>query len=166
METESNKVATAREAVSIRNAVRVKTDVAWIEDHASGTLRKAKRLGFAWKALYLEERVAYEWGWEFKIVPRSRLTFGDAFIEGDTPSLTEACWHIERYFTLNPFPDSDVFEAKYVYLSDDEGRTKEGVGIIVRSTSATWLPSGHIVFCIIAEYDAKNKTWLKARNPF
>lgn len=165
METETVPESTVRELQMPRGEVRLKSDGVWIDDHGSGTLRKAKRLGFAWRALYLEERTAHEWGWEFRATTRSRVSFGDAFIEGDTPALTEACWHIERYLSLNPFPDSDKFEAKYIYCTD-EGTTVEGVGIVVRQTSATWLPSGHIVFCIIARYNTHTKEWERARNPF
>lgn len=163
METESTTKFSDRELAMPRTMVRKKTASEWIEDHASGTLRKARKLGFAWKDMYFDERVAHEWGWEFKMIPRSRLTFGDAYIEGDSPALTESCWHIERYLSLNPFPDSDAFEAKYVYV---EGSPNvEGVGIVVRRTSAAWIPTGQIVYCIIAEYCKESKGWKHARNP-
>jgi len=167
METRIDNHTTDREKATARyENVRSKNDSDWISVHASGTLRKAKSLGFAWKSLYHEERTCHEWGWEFRIVPRSRVTFGDALIEGDTHPLTEACWHMERYSVINPFPDSDQFETKYIYVTEDDGKVREGVGIILRATSACWPPTGHLVFAIVAEFDVIGSRWLPARNPF
>src|SRR4051794_16722101 len=85
----------------------------FIERHASGTLRKNKRLGMAWREQYLEERMAYEFGWGFECQPRSRVTFGDAYTESNCGPVTEAGWHIERYLEMSVFPE-DCFEAKYI----------------------------------------------------
>lgn len=137
----------------------------WIEIHASGTLRKNKRLGMTWRAQYLEERTAYQFGWEFEIQPRSRIMFGDAFTEGDESAVTEAGWHIERYITMNAF-NEDRFECKYVNVEYSTGEKKEGIGIIVRETSAQWVPKGHIVFAIVAEFDTEAGEWVGANNPF
>lgn len=160
METEIVKPSIL-ELNSKRWIIRSKEKEDWIAKHASGTLRKAVELGFSWRSLYLEERICYEYGWEFKYLPRSRVSFGDAIIEGDNSSLTETCWHAERYKTLNPFPDSDYLEIKYIQLENCEG-----LGLILRTTSAPWVPSGHIIYALIAEYDTKNKQWLPAKNPF
>ncbi len=166
VETEACNKMSKRELQMPRADIRRKTAEQWIEDHGPGTLRKAKKLGYSWTKMYQIDRTAHEWGWEFRIIPKSRVTFGDPFIEGDCPALTEACWHQERYFTLNPFPDSDAFEAKYLYVDVGDGEPKqEGVGIILRKTSAVWIPKGHIVYAIIAEYDVAKKAWGKARNP-
>ena len=147
-----------------RVAIRTMDADEFVEKHASGTLRKNKRLGMVWREQYLHERVAYEFGWEFDCLPRSRVTFGDAYTEGDTPSLTEAGWHIERYLELSTFPE-DRFETKYINVEYKDGTTREGVGIIVRQTSAAWVPGGHIVFAIVAPFDPRSKSWLAARNP-
>jgi hypothetical protein len=136
----------------------------FVERHASGTLRKNKRLGMVWREQYLAERVAYEFGWEFECLPRSRVTFGDAYTEGDEPAITEAGWHIERYLELSPFPE-DRFETKYVNVEYKDGRVREGIGIIVRQTSAPWVPGGHLVFAIVAGFDPATRRWLEARNP-
>src|SRR5436190_23224078 len=111
----------------------------FIERHASGTLRKNKRLGMVWREQYLEERTAYEFGWGFQCLPRSRVTFGDAYTEGDTHAITEAGWHIERYIELSTFPE-DRFEAKYITVEHKDGTKREGVGMIVRETAADFLP--------------------------
>lgn len=155
---------TASPALARLLAIRTMEAEAFIERHASGTLRKNRRLGMVWREQYLEERVAYEFGWEFQCLPRSRVTFGDAYTEGDTPSLTEAGWHIERYLELCPYPE-DRFETKYINVEYKDGRTREGIGLIVRQTSAAWIPAGHLVFAIVTEYDPVKKHWHEARNP-
>src|ERR1044071_679781 len=106
----------------------------FIERPASGTLRKNKRLGMVWREQYLEERTAYEFGCCFQCLPRSRVTFGDAYTEGDTPAITEAGWHIERYIELSTFPE-DRFEAKYITVEHKDGTKREGIGMVVRETS-------------------------------
>ena len=136
----------------------------FIERHASGTLRKNKRIGMVWREQYLHERAAYEFGWAFECLPRSRVTFGDAYTEGDVKPLTEAGWHIERYIEMRVFPE-DELEAKYINVEYKDGVLREGVGMVLRQTSASFVPSGHLVFAIIAEFDAKTKQWLEAVNP-
>jgi hypothetical protein len=145
-------------------AVRTMDADAFVEKHASGTLRKNKRLGMVWREQYLDERVAYEFGWEFQCLPRSRVTFGDAYTEGDTSALTESGWHIERFIELNPFAE-DEFVAKYINVEYKDGIVREGVGMICRQTSAQWVPGGHIVFAIVATYDPAKKIWHEAKNP-
>jgi hypothetical protein len=145
-------------------AVRAMDADTFVEKHASGTLRKNKRIGMVWREQYLHERAAYELGWTFECLPRSRVTFGDAYTEGDVKALTEAGWHIERYIELSMFPE-DQFEAKYINVEYKDGATREGVGMICRQTSAGFVPSGHLVFAIVAEFDPKTKQWHDAVNP-
>jgi len=156
---------TTLDSVAIQNIIDIRTMNAdqWIDTYASGTLRKNKRLGMTWRSQYLEERVAYEFGWEFEIQPRSRIMFGDAFTEGDESSVTEAGWHIERYLSRKIFPE-DQFECKYINVEYSWGEKKEGIGIVVRETSAPWIPSGHIIFAIVSEF--KDDAWVAANNPF
>lgn len=146
---------------------RLMSDEEFIKQHASGTLRKNKSIGFSWRKQYLHERIAYEFGWAFEIIPKSRVQFGDPITEGDCQPVTEAGWHIERYLDFSIF-DEDYFEAKYLTV-DYEGNHKtkrEGVGIIVRKTSAPFVPVGHIVFAIVAEFDPIKNQFLPAVNPF
>ena len=147
-----------------RVKLRQETADEFIERHASGTLRKNKRLGMVWRDQYLHERTAYEFGWAFECLPRSRVTFGDAHTAGDSKPITEAGWHIERYLELSAFPE-DRFETKYINVEYKDGSTREGVGMICRQTSAPWIPGGHIVFAIVAGFDPKTKTWQHAANP-
>ncbi len=141
-----------------RLALRMQSADDFIEKHASGTLRKNKRLGMVWRDQYLHERTAWEFGWLFECLPRSRVTFGDAFTEGDVKALTEAGWHIERYLELSIFPE-DRFETKYITIDEKDGTRREGVGLICRQTSAPFVPGGHIVFAIVAPFDAATNTF-------
>jgi hypothetical protein len=137
----------------------------WIDEKGSGTLRKNKRIGFAWKSQYLHERVAYEFGFAFEVMPKTQVTFNDPITEGDCKPLTEAGWHIERYMSLSVFPE-DRFETKYIQVEDRDGSRREGVGIVVKQTSAPWIPKGHLVFAIVTEHSKTLKTFREAKNPF
>ena len=161
---ESAVEAAAIEAVRKRLRTRSMPEADWIENHSSGTLRKCKRIGFSYRTQYLAERVAYEFGFGFEIVPRSQITFGDAIAEQDCHPITEAGWHIERYMQLDVL--GDRFEAKYINVTRRDGTVAEGVGIIVRETSAPWIPAGHIVFSIVTEFDKQLGEWRDAINPF
>lgn len=137
----------------------------WIEEKGSGTLRKNKRIGFAWKSQYLHERVAYEFGYCFEALPKTQVTFNDPITDADCKPLTEAGWHIERYMSLKVFPE-DRFETKYIQVEDRDGSRREGVGILVKQTSAPWVPRGYLVFAIVAEHSKTLKNFRDARNPF
>ena len=152
-------------ALKRRLAIRLMSMEAFIERHGSGTLRKNRRIGFAVRNQYLEERTAYEFGWEFEILASTRVTFNVPISEQDQHAVTEAGWHIERYLEMSTFPE-DYFEAKYIHVEYPDGSRREGIGLIVRQTSASFVPKGHIVFAIIAEYNARKKRWKKAKNPF
>lgn len=137
----------------------------FIENHASGTLRKSKKIGFRWQNLYKEERVAYEFGWCFECVPVTRVCFGDAVTEGDCHSVTEAAWHIERYITKSLYPE-DVWQAKYLQIEYADGSKKEGIGLICRQTSAEWIGQNNILFAMVAEFNTTTMEWEDAQNPF
>jgi hypothetical protein len=136
----------------------------WIQAHASGTLRKNKSVGFSYRTQYLQERIAYQFGYGFNILPRSKVTFGDPITEGDNHSVTEAGWHIERYINTRLLPE-DHYEAKYITAEESDG-PHEGIGIVVRETTAQWVPTGHIIYAIIAEFDKTAGTYKPATNPF
>ncbi len=133
-------------------ALRRMTDEEFIERHASGTLRKNRRLGFAWKSQYLEERTAFEFGWSFQCLPKSRVTFGDAITESDSRPITEAGWVMDRFLARHPFPE-DRFQVKYIKVDKADTTVQEGIGLIVFETSAPFVPAGNVVFAIVAEYD-------------
>jgi hypothetical protein len=151
----------------IAHLVRLRTESAdeFIENHASGTLRKNKRVGLAWRSQYLHERAAHEFGYAFECLPISRVTRGKAQTEGDCKPLTEVGWHCERYLARKPFPE-DEFEACYLYITDPDGKPRQGVGLMCTQTSASWVPDNHCIFVIIAEFDTVTKQYRAAVNPF
>lgn len=136
----------------------------FIEEKGSGTLRKNKRLGFAWQKQYLHERLCYEFGWLFESLPRTQVIFNDPITEGDCKPLTEAGWFIERYISMNVFPE-DKFEVKYILVENRDGTRREGVGIVIKQTSASFIPKGNVVFAIVAEHSKTLKDFRDAKNP-
>ena len=145
--------------------VRTLTEFDFIEHCGSGTLRKAKRLGSAYISLYREERIAYDFGWEFRIAPNSRITYNDAIAEGDCHSVTEAQWFAERYITLNRFAE-DKWSFKYIIVEDSDGTRTEGIGLFCKQTCADFIGAGNSLYSIIAEWDNEKKEWKDAKNPF
>lgn len=145
--------------------VRSLTENGFIENHGSGTLRKAKMLGSAYISLYREERIAYDFGWEFRIAPNSRITYNDAVAEGDCHSVTEAQWFAERYMTLNRFTE-DKWSFKYIIVEDVDGTRTEGIGLFCKQTCADYIGVGNSLYCIITEWDIEKKEWKDAKNPF
>jgi hypothetical protein len=150
--------------ISSRVKIREMSDAEFVEQHASGTLRKNKRLGMAWKSQYYHERVCYEFGHSFEMLPRSYITFGDAITEGDNHFMTEAGWYMERYLNLDIF--DDYIEIKYIHVEYPDGSKKEGVGMIIRETSAKWVPQGQIIFAVVAVFDPDKKQFTSCENPF
>ncbi len=134
----------------------------FIENHASGTLRKNKKNGFHYSKQYLHERVAADFGYGFESMHESHINWGQPMTEGDCAPITEAGWHIDIY-AFKAFP-GDEFEAKYLTVDDGDTR-REGVGIIIRKTSAPYIPDGHVVFSIIAQVDKAKHTYYPAINP-
>jgi hypothetical protein len=136
----------------------------FIENKGSGTLRKNARIGFNVQSHYLAERVAYEFGYEFQCLPERFVTWGQARSEPDCSAITEAGWFAERYADICLFPGDEI-EVKYVMVEHPSGEREEGIGIVVRKTSAYWVPPGHMVFAIIAKFDHTLGDFLPARNP-
>ena len=131
--------------------------------HGSGTLRKNGRVGFDYKKQYLHERVAFDFGYGFEAIHESHINWGSPMSEGDCHSVTEAGWHIDRYQFI-AFP-GDEFEAKYLKIHTGNGPDREGIGIIIRKTSAPYLPANFVVFSIIAEVDLAKHDYKEALNP-
>jgi hypothetical protein len=147
-----------------RVAARLLSADEFIERHGSGTLRKNRRLGMDWSGQYLHERTAYEFGWCFESVHETRVTWGTPITQGDCSAVTEAGWFIDRYVHVSAFP-GDELEAKYIMVEYADGTRKEGLGLVVRRTSAAFVPDRHMVFAVIAEWDPAGKRWKDAVNP-
>ena len=137
----------------------------FIEKYGSGTIKKAMLLGCKIKDFYLEERVAFVFGWEFEVIPSSRIKIGEVLAESDCKSQTEAFWHILRYRETNIFPN-DIYLCKYIEVEYSDGIKKEGIGIFVSQTSAKFIPKGNSVFSIISEFSRIKNEYKDALNPF
>lgn len=151
------------EAFAQRVKMRLLPMDEFVETRASGTLRKAGYCGANTTSHSQHDRNAYEFGYKFEALPERFVTWGEARSEPDCHPLTEAWWLIERYASVSLFPGDEV-EGKYIVV-EVGGVRREGVGIIVRKTSVTWLPKGYIVFAIIAQYDPKTHDFMDAVNP-
>lgn len=148
-----------------RLAIRNLSNDDFIERYASGTLRKNKRLGMAYKSQLYCERVAFEFGYGFEMLPATRVNIGTAITCGDCHAISECGWHCDRLIETNVF--SDKFEVCHIVADGSGGKNaslgkREGIGVYVKSTSAKFIPSGHIVFAIIAFEE--NGQW-KCINP-
>lgn len=138
---------------AIKTTSRSLDEADWINQHASGTLRHSKNLGLFYHSLYLHERVAFTFGLNFNIVPRSRLTYGPAIAEGDNHAFTEACFCIRRVRSENAF---DLF-SNPVYITVENDTTEEGLGVLVRSAGGCeWIPKSHIIYAILAPCKKEN----------
>ena len=152
---------------SERSAIRFMPDAEFIENKASGTLRKNSKLGMRHKEQLSAERLAYEFGYNFESATSSRITFNDAMTMCDCKPLTECGWFAERFITLQKtiFPE-DEYMVKYMILEEEDGSRREGVALMVKKTSYPHLKPGRVIFCLMAKYDTTKKEYLKAVNPF
>lgn len=155
---------------SLRNLYRKRfmTMEEWIEEHSSGTLRKNKRIGFAISSQYKVERVAWEWGWCFEMLPASYVSYGRPVSAGDCRAVTESGWHIDRMISRNPFGDKIV--PAYIHAAKSAGKNsdqgpREGLGVVIKKTNAPWIPKGHVIFAFIATYDPITHEWSEPENP-
>lgn len=147
-----------------RVKARLLTREEFIERHASGTLRKNNRIGMRMRDQYLHERTVFEFGWGFECVPETRVTWGSCLSEPDCRPITELGWLVDRYATVCAFP-GDEMELKYIAVEYPDGARREGLGLVIRKTSADFIPEGHMVFALITEHDPVAKDWKEAVNP-
>ncbi len=145
-----------------RRKIREMSQQDFIEHCGSGTLRKSYQLGFDIQEAYLQERAKFEFGEGFEIIQRSRVTYSDIKLV-KSQAMTELGWHAERMIMTKAF-DSDQFVCKQFEIEYAEGRIKHGIGILVKESSAQWIPNGYMVFAIVAE--RMNGQYLNAINPF
>lgn len=138
---------------------RVMPNKEWVLAHGSGTLRDNMELGFVWSIQCLSERLAYTFGYGFSAFKDHLVTFNDAITECDERAYTLAGRWVTRYLAKSLFPE-DYFELKYVIVKNEKGhREWEGLGLIVRQTSAQFIPSNTMVLAKIARFDAVRESW-------
>ena len=141
----------------IENRFMSNTD--WIEAHGSGTLRDNKELKFVWSMQCLAERIAYTYGYGFAAFKSHLVTFNDSISECDEVAYTQSGRWMKHYLAKNLFPE-DYFEIKYVIIKDETGhRLWEGIGIILRETSAKFIPDNMLVVARVCQFDAQKQVW-------
>lgn len=160
MKTE--KIAVSTEGMKLPARIvenRTMSNDAWIEAHGSGTLRDNKELGFVWSIQCLSERLAYTFGYGFSAHKAHLVTFNDSISECDERAYTLAGRWVKRYLAKSLFPE-DYFEVKYVIVKNEEGKREwEGIGLILRQTSAQFIPNNTMVVAKIARFDAAKGAW-------
>lgn len=140
------------------------TDAEFIEEHGSGTLRDNKEQGFVWKIQCTAERLAYVFGYGFQAVKADCVLYNDSISECDEKAYTLAGRWMKAYQAKSLFPE-DYFELKYLTIKDVKGQTTwEGIGIIVRQTSARCVPPGVMVLAKVAEYLSSTGKWAEPIN--
>lgn len=135
----------------------------FIENYGSGTLRKNKRIGMNVSSHSLSERAHYEFGAYFECLPERFITWGEARSEPDCSPITEVGWYTERYANLCLFPGDEI-EVKYITVEAPGEIKREGIGLIVRKTSAHWVSKGFTVFAFITIYNPTIHDFEEARN--
>lgn len=140
-------------------AARTCSNSEFVEWHGSGTLRDNKALGFVWSIQCIAERVAYTFGYGFAPFKAHTVVFNDSISECDEAAYTLAGRWFKAYQAKKLF-DEDYFEIKYVIVTDDTGcRTWEGIGIIVRETSASYIPDNTLIMARVCRFDSTSQTW-------
>lgn len=103
----------------------------WALQWGSGTLRRAIEERLAWRDLYHHERAAFEFGYGFQAVLRSRLTTGRALAEGDHPGTTETCWWARALRWRSVRDRRPVrIEVVHARLDDGDRGVQEGIAIL------------------------------------
>lgn len=138
---------------------RLMSNSEFIEEHGSGTLRDNKDIGFVWSLQCLSERLAYTFGYGFSAHKAHLVMFNDSISECDERAYTLAGRWFKAYNNKKLFSE-DYFEIKYAAIYD-EGRNLqwEGIVVIVRETSASFIPQNTMVLAKVVEYQSSKGAW-------
>lgn len=127
----------------------------WIRQWGSGTLRRAVEEDLAWRDLYLEERVAFEFGYGFSPAMRSRLALGRALAAGDDPSTTETCWWA-RALRWRVVRDERPARVEVVHARLDHDGVREGIAIVLTPDNwPAWLPRDRVLIAFTTDTTGK-----------
>jgi hypothetical protein len=122
-------------------------ELAWIKEYGSGTLQRAVELGAKYHSMYLHERVAFYFGAGFEAVQSSRITTGKPIAVWDCSAFTETCWFVRRLRAIRSF-DAELI---YITITDDNNKTRKGLGIKINNPNPEWLNSCYEVVALVAE---------------
>lgn len=136
----------------------------WVDKYATGHLQDLKEMGAKWHSEYLEERCAMDYGYGFRVVPRTKIKTGPPVAEGDSVGHTTLV-HLTHRLNLR-----DIFGDNYkpVYLNVQESPLThiEGLGIVVEHTvRPSWLPEDFVIVSMVAECDTQKHEWKAPVNP-
>ena len=138
---------------------RTMSNTEFIEMHGSGTLRDNKNNGFVWSIQCLAERIAYVFGYGFGAYKSHLVVFNDSISECDEVAYTMSGRWFKSYQNKKLFSE-DYFEIKYVSIKDEtDKKIWEGIGVIVRETSATFIPDNIIVLAKVCRFDPILQKW-------
>mgnify|MGYP003556521921 FL=1 len=123
-----------------------KVPAAWIAEHGTGSLRRAREEGMRWHNMYLAERVALEYGYGFDAVNASRITYGEALAEGDDAATTETCYWA-RALRYRAKRDNKALDYVVCHATLTEDERIEGIAIrCIPHERPHWLaPRFHLV---------------------
>lgn len=139
--------------------IRTMSNTDFIELHGSGTLRDNKALGFVWSIQCLSERLAYTFGYGFSAVKSHLVVFNDPITECDEVAYTLAGRWFKAYNAKKLFAE-DYFEIKYVIIHNEQNKKEwEGIAVIVRETSAQFIPDNVLVIGKIVQFMPQSQSW-------
>lgn len=129
----------------------------WIASFGSGSLRRAKEEGMAWREMYLGERAALEFGYGFAPVAASRVTRGRALAEGDSPGTTETCWWARALrWRAARCGRADTFEVIHATIADGDGGSASGLALVCTpSPRPGWLPADRVLVALTVGEDGR-----------
>lgn len=133
-------------------------------EFASGTCWKNSAVGMLTRDHSLSDRVHFEFGAGFRLVPLSRVQVGYARSEPDCGPLTESGWYAMRYQSWSCFP-GDECRTLYATVANDDDSKTEGVALFVTKTSASWVPAGHAIVAFVTTVDPASHNYRPAENP-
>ena len=124
----------------------------FLDTYASGTLRKSAQFGLAINNFLRDERIAFEFGYNWGWVAATNFEAGKLIGAGDCRMVTEAVWHLGTRRSLIPttFPE-DVFELRHIeteYTGKKGKVAVKGAALVLTETSASFVGTGNVVFCL------------------
>ena len=144
--------------------LRFVPDDVFIAQYGSDYLKHAKATGIGCRDLCLAERVRFVFGRPFECLPSTQVMKGRQIAIEGYDQVAEATSLINK-LRVHSFL-GDTYDPCFLDASYRDGTKKLGFGVIVKETSAHFIPRGYVVFVIITEYDGTDHSWKPVVNPF
>lgn len=136
----------------------------FIQKYSSGTLRDSVEYDTGFINIYRHERICWEFGSGFECIPATNILFNTVIAEWDCSEYREALYFFKRMKVRRVFQE-DQYEFKYIHITERDGKVREVAGIVVKQTTCTWIPKGHLIVAIVSVYDKAKETWSHVENP-